>query len=96
MFLYNMTNDIRHATREVDNIANEILYETENKKVDIEKVKDYARELKNSADRFNTMTNEILDISQVDSANIRVYNEKYNVKLIIKEFVGIYKKKCKI
>lgn len=94
MFLYNMTNDIRHATKEVDNIANEILYETENKKVDIEKVKDYARELKNSAARFNTMTNEILDISQVDSANIRVYNEKYNVKLIIKEFVGIYKKKC--
>ena len=94
MFLYNMTNDIRRATKEVDNIANEILYETENKKVDIEKVKDYARELKNSAARFNTMTNEILDISQVDSANIRVYNEKYNVKLIIKEFVGIYKKKC--
>ena len=94
MFLYNMTNDIRHATKEVDNIANEILYETENKKVDIEKVKDYARKLKNSAARFNTMTNEILDISQVDSANIRVYNEKYNVKLIIKEFVGIYKKKC--
>ena len=94
MFLYNMTNDIRHATKEVDNIANEILYETENKKVDIERVKDYARELKNSAARFNTMTNEILDISQVDSANIRVYNEKYNVKLIIKEFVGIYKKKC--
>ena len=94
MFLYNMTNDIRRATKEVDNIANEILFETENKKVDIEKVKDYARELKNSAARFNTMTNEILDISQVDSANIRVYNEKYNVKLIIKEFIGIYKKKC--
>lgn len=94
MFLYNMTNDIRHATREVDQIANSILYETENKKVDIEKVKDYARELKNSASRFNTMTNEILDISQVDSANIRIYNEKYNIKTLIKEFVQIYQKKC--
>ena len=94
MFLYNMTNDIRRATKEVDSIANAILNESENKKVDIEKVKDYARELKNSAARFNSMTNEILDISQVDSANIRVYNEKYNVKLIIKEFVQTYKKKC--
>ena len=94
MFLYNMTNDIRRATKEVDNIANDILYETENKKVDIDKVKDYAREIKNSAARFNSMTNEILDISHIDSANIRVYNDKYNVKLIIKEFVQIYKKKC--
>ena len=94
MFLYNMTNDIRIATREVDQIANSILYETENKKVDIEKVKDYARELKNRVSRFNTMTNEILDISQVDSANIRIYNEKYNIKTVIKEFVQIYQKKC--
>lgn len=94
MFLYNMTNDIRRATKEVDNIGSAILYETENKKVNIENIKDYARELKNSAARFNSMTNEILDISQVDSANIRVYNDKYNVKLIIKEFVQIYKKKC--
>lgn len=94
MFLYNMTNEIRHATKEVDNIANEILYETENKKVNIENIKDYARELKNSAARFTSMTNEILDISQIDGANIRVYNDKYNVKLIIKKFVQIYKNKC--
>ena len=94
MFLYNMTNDIRRATKEVDNIANEILYETENKKVNVETIKGYARELKNSAARFTSMTNEILDISQIDSANIRVYNDKYNVKLIIKEFVQIYKNKC--
>ena len=94
MFLYNMTNEIRHATKEVDQIANAILDETENKKVNIDIVRDYAREIKNSASRFNSMTNEILDISQIDSANIRVYNDKYNVKLIIKEIVQIYKNKC--
>lgn len=94
MFLYNMTNEIRHATKEVDQIANAILDETENKKVNIDIVRDYAREIKNSASRFNSMTNEVLDISHMDSANIRVYNDKYNVKLIIKELVQIYKKKC--
>ena len=94
MFLYNMTNEIRHATKEVDQIANAILDETENKKVNIDIVRDYAREIKNSASRFNSMTNEMLDISQIDSANIRVYNDKYNVKLIIKEIVQIYKNKC--
>jgi signal transduction histidine kinase len=94
MFLYNMTNEIRHATKEVDQIANAILDETENKKVNIDVIKDYAREIKNSASRFNSMTNEVLDISHMDSANIRVYNDKYNVKLIIKEIVQIYKNKC--
>lgn len=94
MFLYNMTNEIRHATKEVDQIANAILDETENKKVNVELIKDYAREIKNSASRFNSMTNEVLDISHMDSANIRVYNDKYNVKLIIKELVQIYKKRC--
>ena len=94
MFLYNMTNEIRHATKEVDQIANAILDETENKKVNIDIVRDYAREIKNSASRFNSMTNEVLDISQIDSANIRVYNDKYNIKLIIKELVQIYKNKC--
>lgn len=94
MFLYNMTNEIRHATKEVDQIANAILDETENKKVNVEVIKDYAREIKNSASRFNSMTNEVLDISHMDSANIRVYNDKYNVKLIIRELVQIYKKKC--
>ena len=39
------------------------------------------------------MTNEILDISQMDS-NIKIYNDKYNVKIIIKELVQIYKKKA--
>ena len=39
------------------------------------------------------MTNEILDISQIDSANIKIYNDKYNVKLIIKELIQIYKAK---
>ena len=94
MFLYNMTNEIRHATKEVDQIANAILDETENKKVNVELIKDYAREIKNSAARFNSMTNEVLDISHMDSANIRVYNDKYNVKLIIRELVQIYKNKC--
>ena len=94
MFLYNITNEIRKVTKEIDSLANNILIETDNKKVNIDEVSNFTREIRNTTARFNTMTNELLDISQIDSANIRIYNDKYNIKLIIKELVQIYKKKC--
>lgn len=93
MFLYNITNEIRSTTRNIDGLANNILIETDNKKINKEIINDYVREIKTSTARFNTMTNEILDISQIDSANIRIYNDKYNIKLIIRQLVQVYKKK---
>ena len=96
MFLYNMTNEIRNITKDIDYSADEILDETSNKKVDVEVINDAAREIKGSTAKFTTMTNEILDINSIDSASIKVYNDKYNVKLIIKELVTVYSKKCNV
>ena len=93
MFLYNMTNEIRGITKDIDYSADNILEEVDNKKVDVLNIGNYAREIKNNTAKFTTMTNEILDISQMDS-NIKIYNDKYNVKIIIKELVQIYKKKA--
>lgn len=92
MFLYNMTNEIRGITKDIDYSADNILEEVDNKKVDVLNIGNSAREIKNNTAKFTTMTNEILDISQMDS-NIKIYNDKYNVKIIIKELVQIYKKK---
>lgn len=91
MFLYNMTNELREITRDIDNEADNILNETDNKKVNIELVNNSAREIKGSTARFTTMTNEILDISTVDATSIKIYNDKYNIKLLIKELVQMYK-----
>ena len=96
MFLYNMTNEIRNITKDIDYSADDILNETSNKKVDVEVINDAAREIKGSTAKFTTMTNEILDINSIDSASIKVYNDKYNVKLIIKELVTVYSKKCNV
>ena len=93
MFLYNMTNEIRGITKDIDYSADNILEEVDNKKVDVLNIGNSAREIKNNTAKFTTMTNEILDISQMDS-NIKIYNDKYNVKMIIKELVQIYKKKA--
>ena len=93
MFLYNMTNEIRGITKDIDYSADNILEEVDNKKVDVLNIGNSAREIKKNTAKFTTMTNEILDISQMDS-NIKIYNDKYNVKIIIKELVQIYKKKA--
>lgn len=94
LFLYNMTNEIRGITKDIDKEADNILDETDNKKVDIEVISDSAREIKGSTARFTSMTNEILDISSVDSASVKIYNEKYNIKILLKELVQIYKKQA--
>ena len=94
MFLYNMTNEIRDITRDIEYGANAILDETDNKKVNIENVNNNARDIKASAAKFTTMTNEILDVSSIDSANIKIYNDRYNIKLIVKELVQLYKGKA--
>lgn len=94
MFLYNMTNEIRNITKDIDYSADDILDETSNKKVDVEVINDAAREIKGSTAKFTTMTNEILDVSNMDGASIRVYDEKYNIKLILKSLINTYKKRC--
>ena len=95
MFLYNITNEIRGITKDINYEADNILNETDNKKVDLNIVNDSAREIKGNTAKFTTMTNEILDISQVDASNIKIYNEKYSIKLILKELITKYKENCK-
>ena len=94
LFLYNMTNEIRGITKDIDKETDNILDETDNKKIDIEEINNSARNIKGSTAKFTTMTNEILDISSIDSASVRIYNEKYNIKRLLKEIVGMYKSKA--
>ena len=95
LFLYNMTNEIRGITKDINKEADNILDEADNKKVNIELIEDSAREIKGSTAKFTTMTNEILDVSNMDGTSIRVYDEKYNIKLILKSLINTYNKKCK-
>lgn len=89
MFLYNMTQDIRKTTSEIDDNV-DIILDSE----DIDEIHDYARDIKCVTSKFNSMTNDILDISKLDDSNIKIYNSKYNIKTIIKEFVTMYGNIC--
>ena len=95
VFLYNMTNEIRDITKDINVNASNILEETSNKKINVENINDSARNIQESTAMFTTITNEILDVSSIDSASIKIYDDKYNVNLIIRELVQTYKTKCK-
>ena len=95
MFLYNMTNDIRAITKDINNEANNAILELDSKKIDKDYMSECLRGIKENTARFTTMTNEILDVSSIDNASIKVYDEKYNIKLLLRRLVTLYNDKCK-
>lgn len=94
MFLFNVTKEIKTVTNSINSHTDTILEETSNKNINVAVVNDNAMEIKSNIAQFNTMTNELLDISSIDAANIKVYNTKYNIKLILKQIITTYKEKC--
>jgi len=94
MFLYNMTNDIRLITKDINYNTDAAINEMSNKKLDKDLVNDYLRAIKENTARFTTMTNEILDVDSIDSAIIKVYDDKYNIKLLLKKIVTLYSDEC--
>ena len=94
MFLYNMTNDIRLITKDINYNTDAAINEMSNKKLDKDLVNDYLRAIKENTARFTTMTNEILDVDSIDSASIKLYDDKYNIKLLLKKIVTLYSDEC--
>ena len=94
MFLYNMTNDIRLITKDINISTDKIIDEMSNKKLDRDYINDCLRTIKEDTARFTTMTNEILDVDSIDSASIKVYDDKYNIKLLLKKIVTLYSDEC--
>lgn len=90
MFLYNMTQEIRNITSKIDDDADLILDSK-----DVSQMHDSARDIKATTSKFTNMTNDILDVSNIDASTIKVYNSKYNIKNILKQLVNVYTDICK-
>lgn len=89
LFLYNMVQEIRGTIGEINNNADMILDSDT-----IEDAKDYARDIEASTSKFSATMNELLDVSRMDAANIKVYNDKYNIKNVLKQIVSICNSRC--
>ena len=90
LFLYNMTQEIRNITNKIDDDADVILDSK-----DYEEIYDNARDIKANTSKFTNMTNDILDVSNIDSSTIKVYNSKYSIKNVLRQVINIYGDKCK-
>ena len=90
LFLYNMTQEIRGITNNINGDANLILDSK-----DYEEIYDSARDIIATTSKFTNVTNEILDVSQIDSASIKTYSNKYDIKNILKQLVNTYGDICK-
>ena len=95
MFLYNMTNDIKLINKDINNNVNNIMSLLSAKKIDKDYLNEYLRNILVDTAKFTTMTNEVFDVSSLDSANIKIYNDKYNIKLLLKKIITLYSSKCK-
>ena len=90
LFLFNMTQEIREVTNKINEDADIILDSK-----DYDEIYDVARDIKAKSNAFSSATNDILDMSSVDATTIKIYNNKYNVKNIIKQLVNVYNDICK-
>ena len=89
LFIYNLTQDIRNISGAIDDDAD---YISDSKNWD--ETYECARNIKFNSAKFTTMTNEILDISQVDSSSIKTFNSKYNIKNVLKQVINVYNDLC--
>ena len=90
LFLYNMTQEIRGITNNINDDANVILDSK-----DYDEIYDSARDIIAMTSKFTNITNDILDVNTIDETTIKVYNSKYNIKNLIKQIVNIYTDVCK-
>lgn len=95
MFLYNMTNDIKLINKDINNNVNKIMSLLDAKRINKDYLNEYLRNILVDTAKFTTMTNEVFDVSSLDSANIKIYNDKYNIKLLLKKIITLYSSKCK-
>ena len=86
LFIYNMTQEIREITKKVNNEIDYILNSdsiTDNKEA--------AKKIKEYTNNFKIVTNDILDVDITN--DIKIYNNKYNIKNLFKEIINIYSNK---
>lgn len=90
LFLYNMTQEIRATTKNIDAEA-DIIIDSDN----IDTDKESARNIKGETSKFRMMTNDILDVSAIDSSKVKIYNTSYSIKMLLRTIISSYNEICK-
>ena len=84
MFLFDLSKMVKRSTENINKIAYDVL---DDRNID----KDNSmREIINEVSMLNTMCNKMFNINEVEASKIKIYNKKYDVKLLIKTLVKSY------
>lgn len=89
LFLFNMTQDIRLPITNINKCINNI-YNLEI----INDIKEQVREIESYNLELYNIVNNVLDISKVDVKDIKVIDNKYNIKNLLKEIITSNKTKA--
>ena len=84
MFLFDMSKMVKRSTENINKIAYDVLDDR-----DIDK-DNSMREIINEVSMLNTMCNKMFNINEIEASKIKIYNKKYDVKLLIKTLVKSY------
>lgn len=86
MFLFDMSKMVKRSTENINKIAYDVL---DDRNID----KDNSmREIINEVSMLNTMCNKMFNINEVEASKIKIYNKKYDIKLLIKTLIKFYNK----
>lgn len=89
LFLFNMTQDIRMPITNINKCI-ENIYNLDND----EEIKEYIRKIDIHNKELYNIVNGVLDISKVDTKDIKIIDNKYNIKNLLKEVITINKTKA--
>ena len=88
MLIYNMMGEIKDIAKDINISSNNILDSN-----NIEENKYYAREIISSNNKLYNMSDKIYNIDKIELNKIKTVKTKYNIKLLLKEIVSMYKTK---
>ena len=88
MLIYNMMGEIKDIAKDINISSNNILDSN-----NIEENKYYAREIISSNNKLYNMSDKIYNIDKIELNKIKTVKTKYNIRLLLKEIVSMYKTK---
>lgn len=86
LFLFDMSQRIKQPIKDIEHRCEEVLtYD------DIDVIKDEIREIDTMTKNLSVTINGLLGISSVESHNVEIVNNKYNLEILLKSIVANYK-----
>lgn len=84
-FMFNVVQRIRGPINNIKRFSNEAI-KLDNK----EELKEGLKAIKEETNMMEIIVNDVLDISAIDTKNLRVFKNKYNPSLLINEIISQY------